>query len=100
MLLGTTVSGVASALSYRGGLGAVNALAPADRRAEMASAYFICCFMGNALPIVGVGALSETLGAATADRIFALGLSIVALAAMAAARMFRGAEPDSATIRT
>ena len=89
LLLGTTVSGIASALSYRGGLGAINALAPADRRAEMASAYFICCFMGNALPIIGVGALSETMGAATADRIFALALSLIALAALAATLALR-----------
>ena len=81
MLIGTTVSGVASAFSYRGGLGTINALAPADRRAELASAYFICCFMGNALPIIGVGALSERIGAVSADRIFALGLTIVALGA-------------------
>ena len=108
MLLGTTLSGMASALSYRGGLGVINALAPADRRAEMASAYFICCFMGNALPIVGVGALSEAIGAADADRIFALGLSLVALAALAATRMFRGEaraktaseRPDARAIRT
>jgi MFS family permease len=108
MLLGTTLSGIASALSYRGGLGAINALAPADRRAEMASAYFICCFMGNALPIVGVGALSETIGAADADRIFALGLSLVALAALAAGRTFRGdarakaapKRPNTRAIRT
>lgn len=104
MLLGTTLSGLASALSYRGGLGAVNALAPGDRRAEMASAYFICCFVGNALPIVGVGAISEILGAATADRIFALGLSVVALAAMALARALGGdaapKRPKATAIRT
>jgi predicted MFS family arabinose efflux permease len=103
MLLGTTLSGVASALSYRGGLGAINALAPADRRAEMASAYFICCFMGNALPIIGVGALSETVGATTADRIFALALSLVALAAIAAAIAFgrdATAKPQARAIRT
>lgn len=89
MLLGTTLLGIASALSYRGGLGAVNVLAPADRRAEMASAYLLCCFTGNALPIIGVGALSETMGATTADRIFAAGLSLVAFAALAAAWIFR-----------
>jgi len=59
-------------------------------RAELASTYFICCFVGNALPIVGVGALSERLGAATADRIFALGLSILAACALGAALLFRG----------
>jgi len=92
MLIGTTVSGVASAFSYRGGLGTINALAPGDRRAELASAYFICCFMGNALPIIGVGALSEAIGAVSADRIFALGLTIVALGALSLVSLFRDAE--------
>jgi MFS family permease len=101
MLLGTTLSGVASALSYRGGLGAVNALAPPDRRAEIASAYFICCFMGNALPNVGVGALSQSMSAADADRIFALGLSLIAFAALAAAWSYRSdAHTDAGAKRT
>lgn len=90
MLAGTMLSGIAAALSYRGGLGVVTSLAPADRRAELASAYFVCCFLGNALPIVGVGALSERLGPATADRIFAFALSILAAGALGAALLFRG----------
>lgn len=90
MLLGTTLAGVAGALCYRGGLGMINALAPADRRAEMASAYFICCFMGNALPIIGVGALSETIGSVRADRILALGLSLLAAVALGWALQFGG----------
>ena len=94
MLVGTTLSGMASAFSYRGGLGAVNALAPADRRAEVVSAYFICCFMGNALPIIGVGALSERMGAVPADQIFAFGISLIALAALGCAFLFRGNAQD------
>jgi len=70
----------------------VNALAPPDRRAELASAYFICCFLGNALPIVGVGALSERLGPAAADRILAIGLSILATGALGAALLFKGSD--------
>ena len=94
MLLGTTLAGAAAALSYRGGLGMINALAPSDRRAEMASAYFICCFMGNALPIIGVGALSETIGSARADRILALGLSLLAAVALGWALLF-GSDADT-----
>jgi len=98
MLVGTTLSGMASAFSYRGGLGAVNALAPADRRAEVVSAYFVCCFMGNALPIIGVGALSERMGAVPADRIFAFLISLVALAALGCALLFRG-EPQTGDVK-
>ena len=82
MLIATAITGAASALGYRGGLGVVNELAPPDNRAGMASAYFVCCFLGNALPIIGVGALSQALGLDWASRIFALVLSSLALAAL------------------
>ena len=88
MLAGTTLCGVASALGYRGGLAVVNALAPAERRAETASTYFVCCFLGNALPIVGVGALSQAASPELADRAFGAGLSALAIAALACALAF------------
>lgn len=83
MLSGTTVCGMASALAYRGGLASANDLAPPGRKAEVASTYFVCCFLGNALPIIGVAALSQALGAQVADRIFAGGLTLLAVAAVA-----------------
>ena len=88
MLIGTTVCGAASALSYRGGLASANALAPGDRRAEVASSYFVCCFLGNALPIVGVAALTQAWGAQVADRVFAAALTALALGAMACTLAF------------
>ena len=52
----------------------------------------------------GVGALSEISGAATADRVFALGLSVVALSAMALVRALGGdvapKRPKAGAIRT
>ena len=98
-LAGTTVCGIAAAFGYRGGLQVTNQLAPADRRAEVVSAYFICGFVGNALPIIGVGVLSQTLGARTADMVFAGVVSVVAVAALAAGLAFRGGDPDSRRLR-
>ena len=94
MLLGTAICGGAAALSYRGGLTVANALAPKDRRAEIASAYFICCFLGNALPVIGVGALSEELGQMEADRIFAVAISMLAAAAIICLIAFRPKDSD------
>lgn len=94
MLAATAVTGAASALGYRGGLGVINELAPPDRRAGMASAYFVCCFLGNALPIIGVGALSQTFGLDWASRIFALTLSVIALAAFAVALRLKRQTPQ------
>jgi MFS family permease len=91
LLLGTAVCAVTGALGYRGGLAVANELAPAERRAEIASAYFVCCFLGNALPIIGVGALTQAVDAHFADLVFAGLLS--AIAAGAALASFVAGDP-------
>ena len=85
LLAATAVCGVVGALGYRGGLAVANSLAPPERRAEVASAFFVCCFSGNALPIIGVGALTLAASAHVADLVFAIMVSVIALAAWAAA---------------
>jgi hypothetical protein len=77
---------VVGALGYRGGLAVANTLAPPERRAEVASAFFVCCFCGNALPIIGVGALAQAVPAKAADLVFALVVSGIAGAAALASR--------------
>jgi MFS family permease len=91
MLLSAGVCGASSALGYRGGLAVVNALTPAERRAEVASTYFVCCFLGNALPIIGVAALSKIAGANLASVVFAGVLSLIGIGALAAAVLFKRA---------
>jgi MFS family permease len=97
LLAATAVCGVVGALGYRGGLAVANSLAPPERRAEIASAYFVCCFSGNALPIIGVGALTLAATAHVADLVFAIMVSAIAAAAWAAAFVapgkLRGAGP-------
>jgi MFS family permease len=89
MLLSASICGAASALGYRGGLAAVNALAPPEQRAEVASTYFVCCFLGNALPIIGVTALSQTVGSKSASLIFAVVLSLIGIGALLLAGVVR-----------
>lgn len=82
MIAATAVCGAAAALGYRGGLQVVNQIAPADRRAEVVSAFFICCFCGNALPVIGIGILSSLASATAASLAFAgmiTGFSLVAI---------------------
>ncbi|MBW8812039.1 MAG: MFS transporter [Caulobacterales bacterium] len=99
-LAGTTVCGVAAALGYRGGMEVTNRLAPPARRAEMVSAYFICGFLGNALPIIGCGALAQSLGAKTADAIFAGVVSAIALAALVVGLKYGRADVDHVAPRS
>ncbi|ESW86381.1 MFS transporter [Mesorhizobium sp. M0644] len=82
MIAGTALCGGAAALGYRGGLQVVNEIAPADRRAEVVSAFFICCFCGNALPVIGIGVLSTVAGATVASLAFAGMIVVFSLVAL------------------
>ncbi|MDG4879936.1 MFS transporter [Mesorhizobium sp. WSM4884] len=82
MVIGTALCGVAAAFGYRGGLQVVNHIAPADRRAEVVSAFFVCCFCGNALPVIGIGVLSSLTSATIASVAFAGMITIFSLVAL------------------
>ncbi len=82
MLLTTAVVAISAGFGYRGSLQVVNQIAPADRRAAVVSTYFVCCFMGNALPVIGVGVLSRFAGATIADLAFACVIAVFAAIAL------------------
>ena len=82
MIMATALCGVAAAFGYRGGLQAVNHIAPADRRAEVVSAFFVCCFCGNALPVIGIGILSSWTNATVASLAFAGMITVFSLVAL------------------
>ena len=86
MFAATAFCGAASGLGYRGSLQVVNEIAPADRRAEVLSAYFICCFTGNSVPVIGVGVITMQAGAPAASASFAALIVLFALAALALSR--------------
>jgi len=83
LLLGTTMSGISGALGYRGSLQVVNQIAPAEQRAGVSSAYFLTCFIGNSLPVIGVAILARTFNSLVADGVFAVALGLLALGALA-----------------
>jgi predicted MFS family arabinose efflux permease len=83
MFAATAFCGAASGLGYRGSLQVVNEIAPAAQRAEVLSAYFICCFTGNSVPVIGVGIITMQAGALAASASFAVLIVLLALAALA-----------------
>ncbi|MBZ9890427.1 MFS transporter [Mesorhizobium sp. BR1-1-3] len=83
MVAATACCGVAAALGYRGGLQVVNEIAPKDRRAEVVSSFFICCFVGNALPVIGIGIVSNYASPVAASLAFAGMIVVFALVALA-----------------
>ncbi|WP_322414877.1 MFS transporter [Mesorhizobium huakuii] len=82
MVAATACCGVVAALGYRGGLQVVNEIAPEDRRAELVSSFFVCCFTGNALPVIGVGIISTYVNAVAASLAFAGMIIVFALVAL------------------
>lgn len=90
MLVATALCGIAAALGYRGSLQVVNQIAPPTRRAEIASVYFICCFCGNALPVVGIGVITTMAGATVASFAFAGMIVVFALTAIGFGMKYKG----------
>lgn len=83
MIAATALCAVAVALGYRGSLQMVNQIAPEDRRAEVVSAYFICGFLGNALPVIGIGVVSTLASPNVASVVFAVMIAAFAAIALA-----------------
>jgi predicted MFS family arabinose efflux permease len=91
LLIATSFAGVALALGYRGSLETINQIAPDDRRAQVVSSYFIACFVGNSIPVIGVGVLSSLAAPLTASIAFTCTVALLSLAALAwqSRRVFR-----------
>jgi len=82
LLLAALAGGAACGLGYRGSLQVINLIAPEDRRAEVTSSYLVAAFLGNALPIIGVGVISTLAPGPSASLAFAVLVAVMALAAL------------------
>ena len=78
-LVGTVAGGVASGAIFLGSLATANRLAPADRRGQSLSAFFVACYAGLIIPVVGVGVLSRFTGTFTASATFMILLAALSL---------------------
>jgi MFS family permease len=83
LLAATALGGISAALGYRGSLQVVNAIAPADQRSEVVSSYLVACYLGNALPVIGIGLLSAAASSLVAHVAFAVVIGALAAAALA-----------------
>jgi predicted MFS family arabinose efflux permease len=89
MLAATAIVAVSAGLGYRGSLQMVNQIAPADQRAAVASTYFVCCFIGNAVPVIGVGVLSSLTSTTVADIAFSGMIAAFAVVALIFGTVYR-----------
>lgn len=82
LLVAAGCGGVAAGLGYRGSLQIVNEIAPQNRRAEVVSAYLIACFVGNSVPVVGIGLITAASNSMTASLAFGATIAAFTLAAL------------------
>jgi MFS family permease len=78
-LAGTVVGGVAVGAIFGGSLATANRLAPPERRSQAISAFFVACYAGLIIPVVGVGVLSGFIGTFPAVLAFSLLLAAMCL---------------------
>jgi MFS family permease len=82
LLVASAVCGAALALGYRGGLQVVNDVAGDERRGQVTAGYMICFFVGNSVPVIGVGLLTTVADPLVASVAFAVLLVVLAVAAL------------------
>jgi MFS family permease len=95
-LAGTVVAGVAMGAVFPGSLATANRLAPPGRRAQAISAYFVACYCGLVIPVVGIGVAAGFIGDFPA--LPALSLLLAALCIFALASIGRAHAPGRAVI--
>ncbi|RAJ66974.1 putative MFS family arabinose efflux permease [Streptomyces sp. Amel2xB2] len=98
LVAGGLVAGLGQGLSFRAGLSAVNAEAPAEHRAEVASTFFVVLYVALSLPVIGVGLAADLFGLRAAG--IAFGLLVAALAGSVLAALLRARTSRTGASRT
>ena len=86
-LAGTVVGGVAVGSVFLGSLATANRLAPPGQRGQVLSAYFVACYTGLIIPVIGVGVATEFISDFAA--VLALSIVLAALCLLSLARISR-----------
>ena len=82
-LTGTVVAGVAAGAVFLGSLATANRLAPAERRGQAISAYFVASYCGLIIPVIGVGVTAQFTGDFTAVLALSILLAVLCVFALA-----------------
>lgn len=90
VVVASVISGADHGLVFLGGLTAVNEAAPADRRAESVSTFYVIVYCGVGIPVIGLGLLAADIGLVAAVRMFALIVAALSLGVLAALVRTRG----------
>ncbi len=85
-LAGTIAGGVAVGAVFLGSLATANRLAPPGQRGQVISAFFVACYTGLIIPVVGVGVASGFIGDFAAVLAFSILLAALCLFSLGSIR--------------
>ena len=85
-LAGTVVGGVAVGAVFLGSLATANRLAPPGRRGQTVSTFFVLCYAGLIIPVVGVGVATLFIGDFPAVLAFSILLAALSLFSLTSIR--------------
>lgn len=91
LIAGSLVLGLAAGLAIGAGLAAITARVPAHRRGETSSTFFVTLYTMLALPVVGVGVLTQLADLRTAALAFSAAIALL-LAGVLAAQVRHGGD--------
>lgn len=89
LVLAAVVAGLGQGLTFRAGLSAINAQAPADQRGAVASTFFVVCYVALSLPVVGEGVAADAIGLRDAGVAFTVAVAVLAAGVLVS--LLRGA---------
>jgi MFS family permease len=93
-LAGTVVGGASVGAIFLGSLATANRLAPPERRGHVVSTFFVGCYAGLIIPVVGVGVATEFI--ATFPALLAFSLLLAAACLFSMIRIATALPPDEA----
>jgi MFS family permease len=88
-LAGTVVAGVAVGAVFLGSLATANRLAPPGQRGQVISTYFVLCYCGLIIPVIGVGVATEFISDFAAVLALSVVLAVLCLFSLARIRNAR-----------
>jgi hypothetical protein len=83
VLTSAVVVGLGQGIVIGAGLAAINQRAPAERRGETASSFFVVMYIGLSVPVIGVGVLATAVALKTAGIVFSVVVGALVLAVLA-----------------
>jgi hypothetical protein len=86
LVAGGVVAGAGQGISFRAALGAITSASPEHHRGAVVSTFFVICYAGISLPVLGVGVGIRSWGLVPTGEVFAgvvAGLSLAAFISLA-----------------